>query len=318
MKPTILITGTLGFIGSNFIQQVLQQYPEYRWVGIDKAVYDYCLYNTYNHSNYTFYLADITDKHIIDCIFHIEKPSIVINMCAESFVCSSIESVQPFLTSNVIGTQTIIDASVKYNIDRFIQISTDEVYGTHTSINDMPWTENSPIQPRNPYSASKAAAETMLHAAHLTHKLPFNITRCCNVYGSKQPYTRNLLPKVIYNILTNQPIPIYGNGSNLREYLYVSDKVGAIMTILKSGKLNEIYNIGSGVECSNLEIVERVASVLDKTPKIEFGEDRKSHDWRYALDFSKIMKLGWKPQTHFEDGLLKTINWYKNNLSYYG
>src|ERR1700722_6362665 len=180
---TILITGTLGFIGSNFIRKIIDEYPEYRWIGVDKAQYDLCLKNQFEHPNYKLYLADISNEHIIDRVFGIEKPDIVLNFAAMSFVCSSIENANPFIKSNVMGIQTLINASVKYGIERFVQISTDEIYGTLLSKKDISWTENSPPKPRNPYSASKFAAENILYAANQTHKLPFNITRCCNVFG---------------------------------------------------------------------------------------------------------------------------------------
>lgn len=317
MKPSIIITGTLGFIGSNFIQKVVEQYPEYRWIGIDKAVYDYCLHNTFEHPNYKFYLADIANEHIIDRIFKIEKPHIVINMAAESFVCSSIENPNPFIYSNVSGTQTLINASVKYGIERFIRIGTDEIYGSHLSKNDVAWTEISVPKPRNPYSASKLAAESILYAANQTHKLAFNITRCCNVFGPKQPYNRNLIPKTIVNTIHGVPVPIYGDGSHIREYLFVDDKVDAIMTVLKKGTPNEIYNIGSGNEFSNLEIVDKVANALDKRSNIEFCADRKGHDFRYSVDCSKIKALGWKPKLNFDNGLSKCIHWYMKNTNYY-
>jgi len=317
LKQKILITGTLGFIGSNFIENVVDKYSEYQWIGVDKAVYDYCLSNQFNHPNYNFYLADIANEHIMDRVFRIERPNIVINMAAESFVCSSIENPNPFIYSNVMGTQTLINMSVKYEVERFLQISTDEVMGSHTSKQDKPWTELSHPKPRNPYSASKLAAENILYAANQTHKLNFNITRCCNVFGPKQPYNRNLIPKAIWNTIHNMAMPIYGDGSHLREYLYVEDKINAIMTIIKSGKLNEIYNIGSGNELSNIEVVNSVSKILDKPANIDFTTDRKGHDFRYAVDCSKLKKLGWKPQFNFNQGLIKCVNWYINNLNYY-
>jgi dTDP-glucose 4,6-dehydratase len=310
VKPVVILTGTLGFIGANFIRYVVEQYPEYRWIGIDKAVYDYCLLNQFGHPNFKFYLADITNEHIIDRIFSIEKPNFVINMAAESFVCSSIENANPFIYSNVMGTQTLINASVKYNVEKFLQVSTDECYGTHISKNDIPWIETDIPKPRNPYSASKLAAENILYAANQTHKLIFNISRCCNVMGPRQPYTRNLIPKVIFNTLNNLPIPIYGDGSHMREYIYVEDKITAIMIILKLGKPNEVYNIGSGNEYSNIEIVNKISNMLDKKPIIDFTTDRKSHDYRYSVNFNKLLKLGWEPNYTFEEGLQKTIEFY--------
>ncbi len=314
---TILVTGTLGFIGSNFIRQVTKAYPDYRWVGVDKAVYDYCLYNNYEHKNYQFYLADIANEHIIDRIFKIEKPSIVINFAAESFVCSSIENPNPFIYSNVMGAQTLINASVKYGLDKFIQISTDEIYGSHTSTEDIPWTELSAPKPRNPYSASKLAAESILFAANQTHKLPFNITRCCNVYGPRQPADRNLIPKSIKHTVKNLEMPIYGDGSHIREYLFVEDKINAIMIVLEKGQENEIYNIGSDQEGNNTEVVTMIAELLNKSPNINYTTDRKGHDFRYSINCSKLKDLGWKKRYNFTAGLQKTIQWYQNNSQWF-
>lgn len=316
MKSKILITGTLGFIGSNFIRKVVNEYPEFTWIGVDKAVYDYCLQNQFNHSNYKFYLADIANEHFMDRVFQIEKPNIVINMAAESFVCSSIENPNPFIYSNVMGTQTLINMSIKYGIEKFLQISTDEVYGSHSSKEDASWTENSLSKPRNPYAASKFASENILFAASQTHKLIFNITRCCNVFGPRQPTNRNLVPKTIHKGLINEKMPIYGDGSHIREYIYVEDKINAIMKVLKFGESNQIYNIGSGNEFSNLQIVKKISNMLDKKIDIDFTTDRKGHDFRYSVDCSKINKLGWEPQFTFEDGLKKCVQWYVDNPWY--
>lgn len=316
-KKTILVSGTLGFIGSNFIRQVVKKYPEYYWIGVDKAVYDYCLDNQFDNSNYKFYLADIANEHIMNKLFEIEKPNIVINMAAESFVCSSIENPNPFIYSNVMGCQTLINMSIKYNVDRFIQISTDEIYGSHNSKQDIAWSELSFPKPRNPYSASKFAAENILYAANQTHKLKYNISRCCNVFGPRQPHNRNLIPKTIFNTIKNIPMPIYGDGSHIREYIYVDDKIDAIMTIIKYGKLNEIYNIGSGNEFSNIEIVNKISEILNKKTTINFTTDRKGHDFRYSVDCNKIKQLGWKPQYSFDEGMKLTVDWYLNNIDRY-
>lgn len=313
MTKTILTTGTLGFIGSNFIRTVIDQHPDYKWVGVDKAVYDYCLFNNFEHPNYKFYLADIANEHIMHRIFEIEKPSVVINIAAESFVCSSIENPNPFIYSNIMGTQTLINASLKYGIDKFLQFSTDEIYGSHTSKDDVPWTELECPKPRNPYSSSKLGAENILYAAHQTHKLPFNITRCCNVFGPRQPSNRNLIPKIIRTTLNNQPMPIYGDGSHIREYLFVEDKISAIMTILEHGKDNEIYNIGSENEFSNVEMVNLISELMNKKPNINYTINRKGHDWRYAINCDKLKSLGWLPQYNFNEAIKKTIAWYKEN-----
>ncbi len=311
----ILVTGTLGFIGSNFIRSVTKTYPQYSWIGVDSAVYDYCLFNMFEYPNYKFYLADIANEHIIDRIFRIERPDLVINFASESFVCSSIEKPNPFIYSNVLGAQTLINSAVKYEVKRFLQISTDEVFGSHNSISDLSWTEESPPSPNNPYSASKLSAENMLIAAHKTHKLNYNITRCCNVYGPRQPSNRNLIPKIIRNTLNNIPMPIYGNGTHMREYLHVEDKIAALITVLEKGNLNQIYNIGSGIEVSNTDMVNKIAKLLNKEPNINYTTDRKSHDWRYSINCNKLKTLGWAPKS-FEEGIKNTIEWYKTNKNY--
>lgn len=316
MKKKVLVTGVLGFIGSNFIKELVKN-PNYTLVGADNALYDYCLANTFKQDNYTFYLADIANEHIIDRIFKLEKPDIVFNLAAQSFVCNSIENPNPFIYSNVMGTQTLINASVKYNVSKFIQVSTDEVLGSHKTRHDIPWTEESPPKPRNPYSASKLAAESILYAANQTHKLPFNITRCCNVFGPRQPTDRNLIPKAIKNALKEIPMPIYGDGSHIREYIHVEDKISALLTVLEQGQDNEIYNIGSDNELTNTEVVKSIAKFFGKDPKIDYTTDRKGHDFRYSLNSSKLRKLGWKPKHTFDSGLKSTINWYLNNKEWF-
>lgn len=318
MKQTILLTGVCGFIGSNFIRQVVAKYPEYRWIGIDNMSFDYCLYNQFNYSNYKFYLADFTNEHIIDRIFKIEKPNIIIHLGAMSFVNHSFEDPSLFIKSNVLGTQVLLNACIKYGIDRFVYCNTDEVFGSHSSINDSPWKEDAPKQPKNPYSASKAAGEHIVMGAYETHKIPYNITYCSNVFGMRQPYNRNLVPKIIYSNLNNQPMPIYGNGSHRREYIFVDDKINAIMTIIRKGKINEAYCIGSGDEFSNIEMINKIDNMLGKKTEINFTTDRKSHDFRYAIDCSKLQKLGWQKTKSFDERLIEYIEWFKKNPKYYG
>lgn len=313
----ILVTGTLGFIGSNFIRHVTEKYPDISWVGIDKMAYNYCSYNMHKSHNYNFYLADISHESMMNNIFKLERPDTVINFAAESFVCSSIENPNPFITSNIMGTQTLINNSIKYEVEKFLLISTDEVYGSHQSKTSRPWTETCVTHPRNPYSASKLGAENILYAANQTHGLKFNISRCCNVFGGRQPTDRNLIPKCIKHIRKEIPIPIYGDGSHIREYIHVDDKISALLTILEKGKNNEIYNIGSGYELSNIEVTQSIAKTLDQKAQIEHAPDRKGHDFRYALDFSKIKKLGWKPQLSWEEGLGKCVNWYLSNPEWF-
>jgi dTDP-glucose 4,6-dehydratase len=312
VKPVIVITGCVGFIGTNFVRNIIDQYPQYRFVGIDKIVAPYNRDNIYLHDRYKFYLGDIADEMFIDNVFAIEKPTYVINMGAESHVCSSIGSAIPFVKSNILGVQVLIDASLKYQVSKFLQVSTDEVMGQLTSKHERPWTEEDCPSPRNPYSATKYAAEILIFAANQTHKLTYNITRCCNNYGKFQP-PRNLLPRIFMSIIDNQPIPIHGDGSNMREWIGALDHCSAIMTVLEKGVDNNIYNVGSGIEFSNLEMVYKIANILDKKPKIEFGEQRKGHDWRYFLNCDKIKQLGWKPKIDFDQGLKECAKWYIDN-----
>ena len=308
---TILITGTCGFIFSNFIKRMTDKYSQYNFIGVDKIVENCNLKNI--DSKYKLYIGDIADGHFMDKIFAIEKPDIVVNGAAESFVDNSIKKALPFMHSNILGTQIVIDMCLKYNVEKLIQISSDEVYGQLVLSTDLPWTENSTINPRNPYSSSKASAELLVKAANQTHGLNYIITRCCNNYGKRQNH-RNLIPKIITSIINNKQIPIHGNGTQRREWIYVDDHCDAIMLLLEKGNINEVYNIGSGYECSNLEMVYMICDIMNKGKDlITFVKDRPGHDFRYSLDFSKIKQLGWEPKILFSDGINSCINWYIDN-----
>lgn len=311
----ILVTGSCGFIFSNFIQKVLKEEPDYTFVGIDKLVNPYNFHNLVSHPNYRFYPGDIADDHFIDCIFRLEKPDIVINGAAESFVCASIVNAKPFIDTNVYGTQVLTEAAIKYGVDRFVQISTDEVYG-HLRMNDAAWTEETSPLPRNPYSVSKYASELVVYAANQAHGLQYNITRSCNVFGPRQPF-RNLVPVVIGSIFDKMPVPIHGTGLNRREWLYVENKCDAIMHVVKHAPANETYNIGPGLELSNLEMVEAIGKRMKRLYHVQHVEDRKGHDFRYSIDCTKIKDLGWTPKFDFETGLEKTLAWYENNQWYF-
>lgn len=314
-KKKILVTGVLGFIFSNFIKKAVNQFEEYLFVGIDMAFKTYNLENMFEHPNYKFYLGDIADAHFINNVFELEKPDIIINGAAQSFVDDSITDIMPFLHSNVIGVQTLVNAALKYNVERFIHISTDEVLGQQFSLDDIPWSEKSPLLPRNPYACSKACSELIINSAHLTHKLQYNITRSCNVYG---PYQKkeNLIPHIIHSLINNTPIHLHGNGLNFRQYIYVDDKINAIMSIIKNGKINEIYNISDNNYYSNIDMVNFISKKFFKTPEIEYITDRKAHDFGYNLSNNKIKQLNWKPEMEFDKGMNKTIEWYKNKLGY--
>lgn len=313
---TILCTGTLGFIFNNFIRQTVDVYPEYRFVGIDSAMEKYRLKNIFEHKNYKFYLGDIADSHFIDNVFCIEKPDIIINGAASSFVDDSIKDILPFIHSNIYGTQIMINASLKYDVEKFIHISTDEIYGQKKSINDIPWIEEDPILASNPYSCSKGSSELIVRAAHHTHNLQFNMTRSSNVFGPYQKYN-NLIPHIINSLINNSPIHIHGNGKNFRQWIYVDDKVNAIMQIIKTGKINEIYNIGDENYLTNLEMVYYISKIMNKEPNIQFIEDRKAHDFGYSVSVSKLKSIGWKPTSFFNENIIKTIDWYMDHPNFY-
>jgi dTDP-glucose 4,6-dehydratase len=313
---TVLVTGSAGFIFSNFIRKVFDERLPYKFVSVDKVIAHYNLKNIFRHTGHSFYMGDIADESFMDNVFSLEKPEIVVHGAAESFVDDSIKSAQPFVHSNILGTQVMIDLSLKYGAERFIHVSTDEVYG-QLQIGEKSWTETSPIKPRNPYSASKACGEQLVYAANQTHGLRYNITRCCNNYGPRQP-PRNLVPRIITSILTNQPIPIHGQGKQIREWIYVKDHCSAILKIMDSAPIGEIYNVGSGIELTNLEMVNKIGRILKmENPMVSFIKDRTGHDFRYSVDCSKIKELGWKPLFDFDRGLFECVNWYLENPNHY-
>lgn len=311
MSKTILVTGSLGFILGHFIRKSIYNKVDFNLVSIDKAVSPKTLHRIYVNRQHQFYLGDITDKHFLDRVFQKEKPDIVLHGAAESFVDSAISDATPFINSNILGTQNIVDACLKYKVEKLIYTSTDEIYGQHNNDTDK-WTESSPLAPRNPYSASKAAGEMIITAAHHTHGLNYNITRSCNNFGSWQ-LTRNFIPKIVKSIINNQKIPVYGEGKEVREWLYVEDNCNALMTII-NGPANEIFNIGTGWELSNLELVHQICNILNTGHNlVEFVNNRPGHDYRYSVDSNKIRKLGWKPEHKFKKSLEETVNWYKLN-----
>lgn len=312
-KKKILCTGSCGFIFSNFIRYVLRETSEYAFVSVDKIDQKYSYNNLYANKGHKFYIGDISNEHFMDVLFDIEKPDIVINGAAESFVDESIKNPNSFITSNVLGTQVVVNNCLKYNVDRLVQISTDEIYGQLMSESEPSWTEESPLNPRNAYSASKASAELVVRAAGETHGLKYNITRSCNNFGPRQS-VRNFIPKVIKNVLEKKPIPVYGEGAQIREWIHVADNCGAILKILRDAPLNEIYNISSNYEISNIELVNMLCNILGQGHSlIEFVEDRRGHDFRYSVSSDKLKNLGWKPSFKFKNGLETTCNWYIQN-----
>jgi len=317
-KKKILVTGSCGFIFSNFMRYAITQHDvNYKFISVDKVKSSRVMYNVFSNKNHTFHIGDVADSHFMDVVFQVEEPDIVIHAAAESFVDSSIKNADPFIHSNVRGTQTVIDACVKWGVERLVYISSDEIYGQLTSEDDPPWPETAPMNPRNPYSATKAAGELLVKAAHQTHGLNYNITRCCNNYGPRQD-PEKFLPKIIKCVINNEKIPVYGQGRQVRDWLYVSDNCRAVLDILEKGAINETYNIAANQEYSNIEICQLVCNALGKGHDlIEFVEDRPGHDFRYSVDCTKLKGIGWEPEFKFKQGLEETAKWYINNKSWF-
>lgn len=309
----ILITGGAGFIGSNFIRYMIEKYPNYKFINLDALTYCGNLENLEGiekNPNYNFVKGNITDKKLVDNL--VSKVDYIVNFAAESHVDRSIKDPEIFIKSNILGTQNLLNAAKKHNIKKFLQVSTDEVYGSLGKTGYF--TEETPLQPNSPYSATKASADLMVRAYHNTFNLPVNITRCSNNYGPYQ-FPEKLIPLMISNALKDEPLPIYGDGKNIRDWLHVYDHCTAIDLVLHEGKLGEVYNIGGHNEKQNIEIVKLILSTLNKDYSlIKFVNDRLGHDKRYAIDSNKIRtELGWEPKYIFETGIVETINWYLEN-----
>ena len=324
---TILITGGAGFIGANFIHYMQQRHPDDRLVCLDALTYAGHLASLEAAlaRGLEFVHGDIADAGLVDELFAREFFSgkkgfdIVVNFAAESHVDRSITDPGVFLRTNIIGTQVLLDAARKHGVGRFHQVSTDEVYGDlPIDRPDLLFTETSPLNPSSPYSASKTGADLLALAYHRTYGLPVTVSRCSNNYG---PYhhPEKLIPLMITRALADQPLPVYGDGANIRDWLYVADHCAAIDRILRAGRPGEIYNIGGNAERSNLQVVRAILQILGKPESlINFVTDRPGHDRRYAIDPSKISReLGWEPQISFEDGLAATIEWYLNNQDWW-
>jgi len=309
----ILVTGGLGFIGSNFIRYSLSKFPEIEIINIDKVGFGANpanLKDLKNVKNYQFVRGDITDQKIVTEL--IKKVDAVVNFAAESHVDRSIADPSPFINSNILGTFTLLEAVRKFNRDaKYIQISTDEIYGDTL---EGSFNEEDRLKPSNPYSASKASADMLCIAYHRTYGLNINITRCTNNFGPCQ-FPEKLIPKTIIRALRNLPIPVYGTGKNVRDWIYVLDHCEALSLVLERGKLGEIYNISSGNEKTNLQVVREILKLLDRTEDlITFVEDRPGHDLRYSLNSTKIRsELGWKPKHTFSSALEETVKWYVEN-----
>jgi dTDP-glucose 4,6-dehydratase len=318
----ILVTGGAGFIGSNFIHYMLEKHPDYRIICLDKLTYAGNLRNlesALNRENFHFIKGDICDRELVYRVFEEEKPDVVVNFAAESHVDRSIEDPEIFLKTNIIGTQVLMDACRKYGIKRFHQVSTDEVYGDlPLDRPDLKFTEKSPLKPSSPYSASKASADLLVMAYHRTYGLPVTISRCSNNYGPYQ-FPEKLIPLMIINAIHDRPLPVYGDGRNVRDWIHVKDHCEAIDLIIHEGKEGEIYNIGGENERSNIEVVKMILKELGKPESlIKFVKDRPGHDRRYALDITKMKEeFGWSPKISFEEGLRSTIKWYLENRNWW-
>ena len=317
----ILVTGGAGFIGSNFIYYELEKHPDRRIVCLDALTYAgnlETLEKALQNENFRFVKGDITDRKAVEALFEEESFDAVVNFAAESHVDRSIDEPEVFLKTNILGTQVLLDACRKRNI-RFHQVSTDEVYGDlPLDRPDLFFTEETPIHTSSPYSASKAAADLLVTAYFRTYGAKVTISRCSNNYGPYH-FPEKLIPLIIANALEGKELPVYGEGKNVRDWLYVEDHCKAIDLILENGRLGEVYNIGGHNEKTNLEVVKTVLKILGKSEDlIRFVKDRPGHDMRYAIDPTKIRnELGWYPETTFEEGIKKTTQWYLENRSWW-
>ena len=318
----IIITGGAGFIGSNFIFHMLKAHPSYRLICLDKLTYAgnlSTLAPVMDNPNFRFVKMDICDRDAVYGLFEEENPDVVVNFAAESHVDRSIENPTIFLETNIIGTSVLMDACRKYGIERYHQVSTDEVYGDlPLDRPDLFFTESTPLHTSSPYSSSKAGADLLVMAYHRTYGLPVTISRCSNNYGPYQ-FPEKLIPLMINNALNDKPLPVYGDGKNVRDWLYVEDHCKAIDLILEQGREGEVYNIGGHNEMANIDIVKLICKELGKPESlIHYVIDRKGHDRRYAIDPAKIhAELGWLPSTKFADGIVKTIHWYLEHESWW-
>lgn len=315
----ILVTGGAGFIGSNFINYILKSRDDYFIVNLDKLTYAGNLENlkdSENSKNYRFIKGDICNTELVNYIFQKYEIKYVINFAAESHVDRSISGSEIFFRTNVIGTNVLLEASRRFEVEKFLQISTDEVYGSLGSAGLF--TEKTPISPNSPYSASKAAADLMVQAFNHTYGLPTLITRCSNNYGPLQ-FPEKLIPLMIINALQNKKLPVYGDGMNVRDWIYVIDHNKAVELVFEKGQTGQVYNIGASNEMKNLDIIKLILRYLKKSEDlIEFVKDRPGHDKRYAIDSTKIQNdLGWKPEFSFENAIQHTIEWYLKNKNWW-
>lgn len=314
---SLLVTGGLGFMGSNFIRYMMTTYPEVRILNFDKMTYagnPENLRDIENDSRYQFVKGDITNTELVRTTVQSFLPDTIINYAAETHVDRSILDPGAFVRTDVLGTYNLLEATKEFGVQRYIQISTDEVFG---SVEQGESTEESRFDPSSPYSASKAGADHLVHAYHRTFKTPTIVTHACNNYGPFQ-YPEKLIPLFITNLLEGKHIPVYGEGANIREWIYVLDHAQAIDTILQSGEPGSVYNIGTGKRLTNLELTQRLLDALQKDSSfVDHVADRPGHDRRYAVDASKLRALGWKPRVDFSQGLQETVEWYRTNVPWW-
>jgi len=322
VRMRMVVTGGAGFIGSNFVHYMLEKYPDYRIICLDKLTYAGCLTSlerAAENPRFRFVRADICDREAVFRLFEEERPQAVVNFAAESHVDRSIENPGVFVQTNVLGTQVLMDACRRFEAERFHQVSTDEVYGElPLDRPDRLFTENTPLCTSSPYAASKAGADLLALAYCRTFGLGVTISRCSNNYGPYQ-FPEKLIPLMIANCLNDRPLPVYGRGLNVRDWLYVEDHCRAIDLIIHKGRIGEVYNIGGHNERRNIDIVRSICRQLGKSESlISYVDDRKGHDLRYAIDPSKIHReLGWLPETAFEEGLSRTVQWYLNHRTWW-
>ena len=314
----LLVTGGAGFIGSNFVRYIFNKYPDYKIVNLDLLTYAGNLENLKDvetNPNYKFIKGDIADKELVNNL--VKDCDVIVNFAAESHVDRSILDSSDFIRTNIVGTHNLLEAAKNNGLKRFHHISTDEVFG-HLGPNDPAFDENTPYAPRSPYSASKAASDHLVRAYFHTFGLPITISNCSNNYGPFH-FPEKLIPLAITNIIEGKKIPVYGDGLQVRDWLFVEDHCEAIDLILQKGKIGETYCIGGNSEKTNMEIVKKILELLGKGEEmIEYVKDRPGHDRRYAIDFSKIKsELDWQPRTTFEEGMQKTVEWYKTNESWW-
>ncbi|MFL9650007.1 dTDP-glucose 4,6-dehydratase [Exiguobacterium chiriqhucha] len=319
-KEKVLVTGGAGFIGGNFVQHMVSKYPEYQIFNLDLLTYAGDLVKhkeIENADNYTFVKVDIADREAVMSLFEAEKFDYVVHFAAESHVDRSITHPEIFVKTNVMGTQALLDAAKANGIKKFVHVSTDEVYGELDFDPTTFFTEDTPLQPNSPYSASKASSDFLVRAYHETFGLPVNITRCSNNYGPYH-FPEKLIPLTISRVLNEQKVPVYGDGKNIRDWLHVKDHCLAIDLVMHEGVNGEVYNVGGHNEKTNLEVVQTIIKELGKSEElIEFVTDRLGHDKRYAIDPTKLEALGWKPTYNFDTGIAQTIQWYLDNKEWW-